>query len=848
MASILDVFGRLLLEDGGRKFVADAKAAGAKAGDAAGQSMGQRVSAGLKGALGGGLRVAAAGAALAFGVAAKGALELENATARYRAETGATAEEAARAGKIINETAGRQRASLEAVTEVAIKVRRDLGAIGPEADKLTEAFTRFGRVTRQDAAGAVADFDDILDAWGLTAGDAQVVMDKLLVSQQKYGGSITANQKALAGLAPQLQALGAGIDDGIGLLNLFAASGIDASKASAALNKAIAKLKPGQDLDDLVQQISAIEDPTERAQKAIEIFGARGGAALANALKPGIGSLQDFAISQEEATGATERAADVLDNTFSARIQRAISETGAKLRQLGADMGPLLTGTAALASLGGSLGLDKVLGKALGKLAGSALVKGAASKAGFFIGTVMSGAMFVGDKLGNAVGGALSALPGSGAVKKGLGKLGSFMGTGLGKALGVAFAAVAVLEVVNTYNQVKAGLAEQTAQIGDDIANQIKTGTDAQLQQSKAAIETGLKELEGVWDFGLFTGDTRAQLQAQLDAINAEAERRAKGLPPLVADALAAGSDEVGDGADDMVDGVDDAVEAAIAAAAEEAAKGPIEIAAGLRDKRGSIDAAMAQLATDIENASKPTQESAKLVGLLLGEELSKGLASADPIVKAQAEGTKELILGRLRELIASKGYGRDATAALAAGLASKDEDVRTAAQELQGIVNGEIGKLPGNTRTAGGAAAGSLATGLQAPPGKKAVLDATKTLANIVLGFLRFITGGATNTTLTGGRPNRALAGGGHVAAGEAVIVGDGGVPELWIPDVPGTVVPPGASPHAVAGGGDVTNIYNLTVEAPSPARDPIGLVRELRRTVDAGQWPNAKPTGAPA
>src|SRR4029077_14744655 len=151
----------------------------------------------------------------------------------------------------------------------------------------------------------------------------------------------------------------------IGLLNLFAASGLDSEKALTALNTAVKKLKPGQNLDDLVKEVSSIEDPTKRAQKAIEIFGAKGGVALANALRPGVNSLKDFEISAADAAGATDKAAGRIEDSLGNRFQLAIKKAGAAIIGFGQDFGPALTGLASVAALGGSLGLDRVIGKAL---------------------------------------------------------------------------------------------------------------------------------------------------------------------------------------------------------------------------------------------------------------------------------------------------------------------------------------------------------------------------------------------------------------------------------------------------------------------------------------------------
>src|SRR6185503_17430359 len=108
-------------------------AAGAKAE----QSLGSRLGGALKA---NGLKAFSAAASGAFGIATAGAAKLEDVQARVRAETRATAEEATAAAKAVNAAAGREQLSLDAVADIAVRVRRDLGAVGKDADDLTARF------------------------------------------------------------------------------------------------------------------------------------------------------------------------------------------------------------------------------------------------------------------------------------------------------------------------------------------------------------------------------------------------------------------------------------------------------------------------------------------------------------------------------------------------------------------------------------------------------------------------------------------------------------------------------------------------------------------------------------
>ncbi|HSW42804.1 MAG TPA: hypothetical protein VLM76_09875, partial [Patescibacteria group bacterium] len=192
------------------------------------------------------------------------------------------------------------------------------------------------------------------------------VLDQLVASQHKFGGSVTANAAALTGLAPALNAANLSVDDGIGLLNLFAASGLDAAAAPAALTKALTRVESPEQLQQLINDINATTDPFERAAKASDLFGARAGAQLASALD-GV-DFASFVIGAGDAGGAIEAAAAVIDDKPVNRLQLAFRNLTGPLAEVGTQFGPLILG---LSTLGGPL-ITAVTGS-LGALTGKVL-------------------------------------------------------------------------------------------------------------------------------------------------------------------------------------------------------------------------------------------------------------------------------------------------------------------------------------------------------------------------------------------------------------------------------------------------------------------------------------------
>jgi len=784
MASIGDLILQLLV-DGSQLTPAVQKEA-AKAGDAGAQTLGAKLSGGLKTT---GIKAFGAVASAAFGIATAGALKLEEIQARITAETGASADEAKATAKVINQVAGDERLSLESVADIAIKVRRDLGATGPVADQLTAKIARFARVTRQDGGAAVSDIDNLVDAWGLSLNDVGGLLDKLIVSGQKWGGSITEDEKALAEIAPQLKAFNLSIDDGIALLDLFKASGVDASQVPKALTSALQKLN-GRPLKDFIVELAGIEDPAARARRAIEVFGTKAGVQLANAIKPGMKSLDDLGITAAESQGALDKAADALDSTFGARFQRMLSQAGAKLRDFGSDFGPLFTGIASLASLGGAIGLDDFVKKFAGKLAeagkagGEALIDAvgtATGAAGTVIGNLIAQALdphnpFLNGVIGktaaaagrlwgtifgaavdlaDAAAAAIGRIPGAGKVSAAIDRTASFLGTGFGKAFGIAAAAGAIFWFLDEWNKQRAGLAVQGEQIGADIAASIARGNLAELKRQREAVAQALLKLTvdpatvGQFDplkpfRTLLAGDEidrlgkeLGQLDTKIAALQATTQQpvinpKAFLGPPVPAELLRKQGEqavaEILNGASGAIrhggTGVVDAMArlrsltlAQIVQLTPEArqamAQVSLALASGIRDKRSAIDAAIAQLKTDIKNGLKPGREIGHDIGLLLGRAIRRGLKSADPEVRAQAEGTRALIEARLIELVKSGGKaGQQVLDKLADAMRSKDPAVRNQAARTKGIIDAAL-KAEGGAKSPGDKIGEDLATDL---------------------------------------------------------------------------------------------------------------------------------------
>jgi len=364
-------------------------------------SIGNMLGPALKGAIG-------AGMGFAIGELGQSFNQLDGAMAQLSAQTGVTGSDLK---GIKGEVIDLSKSNLQSQTAIAgvaenLIAMQDVAAGNKEEVKsLTEQYLKFSTATGLDAVQSVKDFDQVLDVWGLTAADAGAIMDKLVISHQRFGTNVGESSAALSKLGPMFQVLGVDMDTSIGYLNLFEASGIDAATTAGAFSKAVMLLTDNTDMSNkklaligqeigmtseqfaaftasspeekfniIAKSIGEIEDPTRRTQVAIDMFGAKAGIKLAQALRESGGSLDEFMISEEEAAGASEKAAHAIESTLTNRLKLLGNQVKGTAMDLTKDFAPALQvvgimGPKMGAMMGGMVGAFGKIGPMLNPIA-----------------------------------------------------------------------------------------------------------------------------------------------------------------------------------------------------------------------------------------------------------------------------------------------------------------------------------------------------------------------------------------------------------------------------------------------------------------------------------------------
>jgi TP901 family phage tail tape measure protein len=443
--------------------------------------------------------------------------------------------------------------------------------------------------------------------------------------------------------------------------------------------------------------------------------------------------------------------------------------------------------------------------------------------------------------LSKALGSAIEQIAATSVVSNATSSLGQFLGSTLGKAASVAFAAFLWVEVVNTYNQIKASLAAQNAGIDKEISQATAEQTTAQLEQTKAVVEKGLSDLSGVWDAGIFTTDARKRLEANLAEVNAELARRAAGFGPSIAGGIQDGQPVVNAALGQLIgpEAVANAVNGGpvdtsggppsagkLSAAAYAAGKNiPDSIASGiLKDQNKPVDA-LAILKDVMRRALTPAARIGRDIGILTSTLLARGLKDKRKVVSDEAKRVRAVAEKDLAQLILDGGQvGKKAADELAKKLHDKNPKVRAAARRVKAIVDSELQGTIKPAGDAGSAAGNAFITGLE-----KSVSRAMNL--------------GITIRANEKGNRKQGKAIGGPVVAGVPVLVNEA-TPnsEYFVPSVSGRVVTRAQAAEAIAAssgmGGDTINIP-VNVQGALPVRTARDIANEVKRHMELGLPP---------
>lgn len=232
--------------------------------------------------------------------------------------------------------------SLEDSAKAVGEVNTRFDVSGEKAQELSAQYLKFSKITGTDVVSAIDSTQHALAAWGLSAENAGDLMDVLAKVSQDTGASVETLASGIADNKLIFDEMGMSIYTAAGFLGELDKNGVDSSATMAGLKKALQNAtKQGKPLDQALKELSDTlasgNTDTEAYAEAMELFGNKAGPQLADAIRDGRISLEDFARVAADSMGS-------VDKTFEATLDPAdkFTTTMNELKILGADVGGTL--------------------------------------------------------------------------------------------------------------------------------------------------------------------------------------------------------------------------------------------------------------------------------------------------------------------------------------------------------------------------------------------------------------------------------------------------------------------------------------------------------------------------
>jgi len=236
----------------------------------------------------------AAGAGFA-GLAAAGlklGSDLDSAYDTIRLGTGATGQDLDNLIASFKRVAANSPADMAVVGQAIADLNTRMGLTGQPLEQLTNQFVDLGRIAGADVPSLIREGTRVFADFGIGADQAGSTLDMLWRVSQATGVGVTELMQQMQQSGATMRAMGLDASASATLLGLMEKSGVDVSAAMTGLSKAVAAAardgKPAQQaIAELFDSIKSAKDPTEAMGIAVDIFGAKAGPKLADAIRSG---------------------------------------------------------------------------------------------------------------------------------------------------------------------------------------------------------------------------------------------------------------------------------------------------------------------------------------------------------------------------------------------------------------------------------------------------------------------------------------------------------------------------------------------------------------------------------
>lgn len=219
------------------------------------------------------------------------------------------------------------------------EVNTRFGFTGSELETCTEQFLKFSEITGTDATSAVQLVARAMGDAGINSSEYANVLDSLAVAAQASGIGIDKLTENITKYGAPMRALGYDTKESIAIFSSWEKAGVNTEIAFSGMKKAISNWSSqGKDSREefkkTLDEIAKCPDIASATTKSIEIFGAKAGPDLADAIQGGRFEFEEMLNVLSGADGAVEGTFDgLIDGGYEAELtmqnaKLALSEIG----------------------------------------------------------------------------------------------------------------------------------------------------------------------------------------------------------------------------------------------------------------------------------------------------------------------------------------------------------------------------------------------------------------------------------------------------------------------------------------------------------------------------------------
>ncbi len=262
--------------------------------------------------------IAAVGAAIAsLGTAA--VLAADNINKTYnaiRVGSGATGEDLEALKSDFDAVFGTIPAGAGEVGTAIADLNTRLGLTGKPLQNMATRFLELSRITGTDVASNIKEVTRLFGNWNVAAEEQTGMLDYLFKVSQSTGIGVDRLSTLTTQYGSTLRGLGFDLKDSVAVLGKFEKGGVNIEAVLAGMKMGLGNLAgkgitdPVEALDELARQVREAGTEIEAVSIAAEVFGARGAAEMAAAIRSGNLDLGDFVTMLDASEETVLTAAD----------------------------------------------------------------------------------------------------------------------------------------------------------------------------------------------------------------------------------------------------------------------------------------------------------------------------------------------------------------------------------------------------------------------------------------------------------------------------------------------------------------------------------------------------------